>query len=172
MLPSLHDTDRHRKTWFGRICPWSFDQEEPVTPKWVCSFTYLCVSPVPLLFVCLLTELCTDSSGGQWEDLHWDDPLHWEKVLWGERADQSSGEGWGESGWRTPEAAGAGDCWAEEERWWAEAAFTHRGSHPFPQGKCWWWIVSAQNILEMNEWLNFNLEINSAQTPNVFKQSV
>ena len=33
MLPSLHDTDHHRKTWFGRIYPWSFDQEEPVTPE-------------------------------------------------------------------------------------------------------------------------------------------
>ena len=84
--------------------------------------------------MCLLTALCTGSSGGQWEDLYWADPLHWEKALWGERADQRSGEGWSESGWRTPGATGAGDCWAEEERCWAGAAFTHRGSHPFPPG--------------------------------------
>ena len=88
----------------------------------------------PLLSVCLLTALCTGSSGGQWEDLYWPDGVHWEETLWGERADQSSGEDWTESGWRAPEETGAGDCWSEEERRWAGAAFTLRGSHPFPPG--------------------------------------
>ncbi len=87
-----------------------------------------------LLSLCLLTALCTGSSGGQWEDLYWSDPLHWEKPLWGDTADQRSREGCSESSWRTTEATGAGDWRSEEEKRWAGAAFTHRQSHPFPSG--------------------------------------
>ncbi len=87
-----------------------------------------------LLSLCVLTALCTGSSGGQWEDLYWDYTLHWEKPLWGDTADQRSGKGWSESSWRTTEATEAGDWRSEEEKRWAEAAFTHRRSHPFPPG--------------------------------------
>ncbi len=87
-----------------------------------------------LLSLCVLTALCTGSSGGQWEDLYWSDPLHWEKPLWGDTADQRSGEDCSESSRRTTEAIGAGDWRSEEERHWAGAAFTHRRSHPFPSG--------------------------------------
>ncbi len=87
-----------------------------------------------LLSLCVLTALCTGSSGGQWEDLYWSDPLHWEKSLWGDTADQRSGKAWSESSWRTTEETGAGDWRSEEEKRWAGAAFTHRQSHPFPPG--------------------------------------
>ncbi len=81
--------------------------------------------------LCVLTALCTESTGGQWEDLYWAHPLHWEKPLWADRADQRSGKTRSESSWRT---TGAGDQWSEEERRWAGAAFTHTGSHPVPAG--------------------------------------
>ncbi len=84
--------------------------------------------------LCVLTALCTDSSGGQWEDLYWAHPLHWEKPLWADTADQRSGKASSESSWRTTGATGAGDQWSEEERRWAGAAFTHTGSHPVPAG--------------------------------------
>ncbi len=85
--------------------------------------------------LCVLTALCTDSSGGQWEDLYWAHPLHWEKPLWADTADQRSGKASSKSSWRTTGATGAGDQWSEEERRWAGAAFTHTGSHPVPAGK-------------------------------------
>lgn len=84
--------------------------------------------------LCVLTALCTDSSGGQWEDLYWAHPLHWEKPLWADTADQRSGKASSEWSWRTTGATGAGDQWSEEERRWAGAAFTHTGSHPVPAG--------------------------------------
>ena len=84
--------------------------------------------------LCVLTALCTDSSGGQWEDLYWAHPLHWEKPLWADTTDQRSGKDCSESSWRTTGATGAGDQWSEEERRWAGAAFTHTGSHPVPAG--------------------------------------
>ncbi len=84
--------------------------------------------------LCVLTALCTDSSGGQWEDLYWAHPLHWEKPLWADTTDQRSGKASSESSWRTTGATGAGDQWSEEERRWAGAAFTHTGSHPVPAG--------------------------------------
>ncbi len=91
--------------------------------------------------LCVLTALCTDSSGGQWEDLYWDHPLHWEKPLWADTADQRSGKASSESSWRTTGATGAGDQWSEEERRWAGAAFTHTGSHPVPAGN---WDLEEQ----------------------------
>ncbi len=84
--------------------------------------------------LCVLTALCTDSSGGQWEDLYWAHPLHWEKPFWADTADQRSGKARSESSWRTTGATGAGDQWSEEERRWDGAAFTHTGSHPVPAG--------------------------------------
>ena len=66
----------------------------------------------------------------QWEDLHRADPSHGEKKLWCEAAGQIPAEKWSESSQRASGEAGAGDHWAEEERRWAEAAVTHRGSQP------------------------------------------
>ncbi len=85
--------------------------------------------------LCVLTALCTDSSGGQWEEslLSSSAPLR-EKPLWADTADQRSGKTRSESSWRTTGATGAGDQWSEEERRWAGAAFTHTGSHPVPAG--------------------------------------
>lgn len=68
--------------------------------------------------------LCSDSSGEQWEDLNWADPLYQEKTAWGDRADQRSGEDWSESSRKTHGAAGAGDRWSGEERRRSGSTFT------------------------------------------------
>ncbi len=65
---------------------------------------------------------------------YWAHPLHWEKPLWADTADQRSGKASSESSWRTTGATGAGDQWSKEEKHWAGAAFTHTGSHPVPAG--------------------------------------
>ncbi len=102
-----------------------------------------------LLSLCVLTALCTGSSGGQWEDLYWSDPLHWEMPLWGDTADQRSGKGSCKSSWRTLWATEAGDWWSEEERCWAGAVFTHC-SHLFPSGNPIWkkWSISVSKVFK------------------------
>ncbi len=86
-----------------------------------------------LMIMCLLTALCRGSSEGQWEDFYRADLLHWEKSLWGDSADKRSRKGCSESSWRILEAIRAEDCWSEEERSWARAAFTCWG-HLLPPG--------------------------------------
>ncbi len=128
---SSRESSRERKifrSWERRwsLIRWVWRRRE------VClSFSSDSLKPESL---CVLTALCTDSSGGQWEDLYWAHPLHWEKPLWADTADQRSGKASSESGWRTTGETRAGDQWSEEERRWAGAAFTHTGSHPVPAG--------------------------------------
>ncbi len=128
---SSRESGRERKIFSSWERRWSLI-------RWVWRRREVCLSlssdslkPEPL---CVLTALCTDSSGGQWEDLYWAHPLHWQNPLWADTADQRSGKASSESRWRTTEATGAGDQWSEEEKRWAGAAFTHTGSHPVPAG--------------------------------------
>ncbi len=86
------------------------------------------------LALCVLTVLRTSSSGGQWEDLHRTDPLHWEKTFWGHKANQSSGKGCSGSSRKALEETGVINWFTEVERHRARAVVTHRRSHPFPSG--------------------------------------
>ncbi len=86
------------------------------------------------LALCVLTALRTSSSGGQWEDLHRTDPLHWEKTFWGHKANQSSGKGCSESSRKALEETGDINWFTEVERHGDRAVVTHRRSHPFPPG--------------------------------------